>query len=647
MPAAPPLSARKRRLFWAATLLLPLVFFVLLEGGLRLAGYGSSYPLFVPVEGYPGYLMPAPDVGRRYFAREQAVPNVPFNAFRAQKPTDGLRVVVQGASSAAGFPFYYGASLTDLLAQQLEAAYPDRPVEVINTAMAAVSSYALLDLCGEIIAQRPDAVVIYAGHNEYYGALGVGSAESLGLFRPLIRGYLKLQRLRTVQLLRAGLVAGAGLFAPEGPPGATLMERMVGEQAIPYGSPLYTLGLRQYERNLTALLARYQAAGIPVFIGTLASNEADQPPFLSRPAAEAAAWQAAYDAALTLAARGDTAAALQALERLAAQDTVAAAPHYARGTLLRAQRRPAEARPAFLAAKDRDQLRFRAPEAMNAVLRRLAARYGATVVETQAALVAASPEGLIGRRLMLEHLHPTVEGYAVLGRAFYEALRSGGVPALATAPTAPDTLRPSYFTPLDSLAGVYRVRQLLGSWPFQPPGTFDRSLDTLQVRTPVEAAALAFFRGETTWLEAANRLQQHYAATGDAGGQLRMLLAISRHYPFLPEAALAAGDLLVQQARYDEALRLYHQSNAARESGAARRMMGSVLLQLGRPGEAVAHLERAVALDGRDVQALYNLSGAYALQGDYARARATAERLLQQQPDHEPTRRLLASLPPA
>ena len=41
------LSPAKRRAFWIATALLPVAFFLLLEGGLRLFGYGGSYPLFV------------------------------------------------------------------------------------------------------------------------------------------------------------------------------------------------------------------------------------------------------------------------------------------------------------------------------------------------------------------------------------------------------------------------------------------------------------------------------------------------------------------------------------------------------------------------------------------------------------------------
>ena len=49
----------------------------------------------------------------------------------------------------------------------------------------------------EIIAIEPDAVLIYAGHNEYYGALGTASTESLGGSTILVRLYLGLRQYRT------------------------------------------------------------------------------------------------------------------------------------------------------------------------------------------------------------------------------------------------------------------------------------------------------------------------------------------------------------------------------------------------------------------------------------------------------------------
>ena len=114
------------------------------------------------------------------------------------------------------------------------------------------------------------------------------------------------------------------------------MSRVARERSIPLDSPLYRRGLEQFRGNLDRLLAKYRAAGVPVFIGTLASNERDQPPFVSGPADEP----------------GGSADAVVSRERRRSRPAVTtqrAAP--------------------IVAAKDRDELRFRAPEAFNDVIR--------------------------------------------------------------------------------------------------------------------------------------------------------------------------------------------------------------------------------------------------------------------------------------
>jgi len=144
--------------------------------------------------------------------------------------------------------------------------FPDRSVEVINTAMAAVNSYTLLDFADEIIAEKPDAVLIYAGHNEFYGALGVGSAESFG-GGFMVRSMMALSGVRIVHMLRNLLSGIAGIvLTDDGSTGSnrTLMERMAKDQSIALGSKAYEQGLSQFRTNLGALLRKYRSASIPV-----------------------------------------------------------------------------------------------------------------------------------------------------------------------------------------------------------------------------------------------------------------------------------------------------------------------------------------------------------------------------------------------
>ena len=175
-------STTPRWLLWFAAALVPLLLLGLLEAGLRIADVAAPQPLFITDPRHPDYKLPNPQVVLRYFGDPETAPAIQIETtfFEATKDASSFRVVVQGGSTAAGFPYGLGASLAGMLDQRLQRAYPSRKVEVINTAMSAVNSYALLDFVDEIIAEQPDLVVVYAGHNEYLGLFGVGSAVQSG-----------------------------------------------------------------------------------------------------------------------------------------------------------------------------------------------------------------------------------------------------------------------------------------------------------------------------------------------------------------------------------------------------------------------------------------------------------------------------------
>ncbi len=643
-PAAP-ISAGRKRLFWGITLLLPVLFFVLLEGGLRVGGYGGDYPLFVPLANDPGILYPNHDVATRYFSGA-FVPNPNADFFAADKPENGFRVIVQGGSSAAGYPYYRGASFPQVLQRLLKTAYPERTIEVVNTAMAAVNSYTLLDFADEIVAQKPDAVLVYAGHNEYYGALGAASSESFGKSPGLVRAYLRLRRFRTVQLVRATLARVQRAAAPEAPaagdgqPSSTLMAAMVGEQSVPLGSETYERGLRQFEDNLGRLLARYQAAGIPVYVGTLASNEADKRPFVVAHAAsdpetpEARARK--VEAAVGQVRAGQGAAGIAALRALAQSDTLAADAPWALGRALLAAGDTVQAKTALRRARDLDALRFRAPSAFNDVIRRVAAAHGATVVETEAAFDAASPGGIVGHGLMLEHLHPNLDGYALMADTFLDAL--------VAAKAAGEVQRPvpygrslTLITPMDSLAAMIRMELLTRSWPFGPGE--ELTVDLSSVPPFVAEQAQAVLQG-ADWLTAATGLAEFYAGQNDVEEARTAYHAVAQAYPFLAPAYVAWGNFEMTQvasgvdpSRLDDAAGLYAYALALDPAEAqASMMLGALRLQAGDAAAAVPLLERATAGDAPPSQALYNLAGAYATLGRWDDAGRVAARLAQADP---------------
>ncbi|MGZ8471609.1 MAG: GDSL-type esterase/lipase family protein [Gemmatirosa sp.] len=643
--AVPPGTPGRRRLLLALTLALPWVLLALVEVGLRIGGVGGAYPLFVPYEPEPGWLFTNPDFARRYFAAGPFTPSPHLDFFRAVKAPGTFRVVFQGESSAAGYPYGHGGAPSRMLGQRMQATFPDRPIEVVNAAFTAISSYTLLDQVDEIVAHRPDAVMIYTGHNEYYGVLGAGSTRTLGGARPLVRAYLALRRLRTVQLL-GRLAGGAGATATRGPAAAddtgdaprTVMQLLAGDRRVPLGSPLYEQGLAQFRANLGAMLARYRERGVPVFIGTLVSNERDQPPFISAPGPDGAA------------------------------------AHYARAQLAEARGDTAGARAAYRAAKERDELRFRAPEAMNAIIREEAARHGAILVETQRAVERASPGGVPGHTLVLEHLHPNLDGYFVIADAFYEALRARGLPAPWTnAVPAAQARREVPVTPVDSIGALLRTDRLTSGWPFQPRGvTRVQLVDTLRPRTAAEQLAQAYVRGAVPWAEATDRLRLAAEGSGDAELALRAALALAYEYPYTPQPYMDAARIALARQRYAEGLRYARLANARREAPNSAQLVGLLLLRLGDHAGALPYLQRAAQLapndermivplraasalpaleDARtqmpaDTGVLFNLAVAYAYTQQIEKARATLAALRGIAPTHAGARDLARQLPP-
>ena len=634
------LAPARKRLFTIGMLLLPVVFFALLEAGLRVGGYGADYPLFVDAPGAPGHLTPSREVATRYFAAEASIPTPNPDYFLRDKPDGAIRVVAQGGSSTAGFPFYRGAAFPQILGARLRLAYPEREVEVVNTAMAAVNSYTLLDLADEILEIEPDVVVVYAGHNEFYGALGAASTESFGRSPGLVRTYLRLRGLRTVQLVRNVAAALARAFAPERPAGApptnTLMARMIGEQSVPLGGEIYQAGTRQFASNLDLLLQTYADAGVPVYISTLASNERDQRPFITDLAgADSASVGRAIREGRSRLASGDTAAAAEPFARAVALDSLAADAWYGLATVEQAAGDLGAARAAFVRARDLDALRFRAPSAFNALIREIAARHGAVVVEGEAALRDASPNAIIGREMMLEHLHPTLDGYAALADAFYDAIAADALFGAAR-PTPPGRVV-RRVTPMDSLAGRIRVAQLTQSWPYRPGEEQPVALGA-EPRAVVELTRRVM--DGANWVAGADTLARIYARL-DRPREVRTTYeAVTQAYPFLAEpwSALASYELTRAQAGapdasaeratawYAEALR-----RDPRDFQALA-MLGAIRLQAGDRDDAISFLERARAIAPAAPRVLYNLSGAYLLDGRAADAVPLLEQLLRLEP---------------
>lgn len=566
--------------FYVIALLLPILFFGLLEGVVRVLGLAAIEPLFV--DGPPGYLRPNEAVIDRFFIHSSRAPRVSIDTtfFRKEKGDDVFRVVVQGGSSAAGFPYGKWASLAGMLGQRLKRSEPDREIEVISTAMSAINSYALLDFADEIVAIEPDTVLIYAGHNEYLGVLGVGSAYGAGRSPATTRFLLKLRRSQLFRAMQAAY--GAMTPAPDSDAqrSGTLMSRIARDRAIAYGSPVYRAGVEQFSHNLSELLTHYASASIPVLIGSLASNENGQSPFINEAGDESSF------------------AALRKLKVGAGAEDNDANGFFTLAKQLERTGNPVDARKSYRWARDLDALRFRAPNEMNRVIRDVAAETGATVVEVEAALARSSRNGIIGDSLMLEHLHPNLRGYFLLADAYFQVLiRRPGGPRWDEGPELATAWQEIPVTEIEELAAGYRLQYLKADWPFQE----ERQPVTIEPpRDPVVQIAQNWFFGKISWQEAMQEALTHYQNVGRVDQAVKIAINLTEAFPFESSPHYVSGRLLMAAAQ---------------------------------PERALSYLVTAVRMAPADSDSVFALSETYLALGRIEDARRVLDDLLRQHPN--------------
>lgn len=545
-------------LFRLITIMLPLFLLVAIEILLRLVWPAQAVPLFIENPAAPAYLVTEPDITRRYFATAAKRPPVKMEPgfVLKQKSTDAIRLVVQGGSTAAGYPYGAGASLAGMLEQRLKRTLPDREIEVVNTALSAVNSYTLLDLSDDILKISPDAVLIYAGHNEYLGILGVGSSYLTSQSPAATLLWLKLRKLRLYQLMEQAYLSWLpDDTAPPPSPAAqsqrrTVMATVAKHKDIALHSERYQAGLQQFEQNMRLLLQRYQQAGIPVYLATIASNLAHQAPFNSKPLTHQQ-HQTIQQLKAQLAS-GDSAGMIQAqLDTLAAQPDDSADWHFQLGQLYLQLRQYQAAKTQLILARDLDLLRFRAPSDINQLIRQLAAEYGAVLVDTEQALAAQSEHGIIGNKMMLEHLHPTIAGYFVLADSFYQALYrqqqfghwQKPVPAAIAWQERP-------LLPAEEFAAQLRILQLTADYPFKAapqPVEYPAAADYQQ------QLGAEYIAGKLDWLSMLQLSARYYQQQQNGDMLLKTLKIIADALPHDSQANLQAAQILLQANRPGEA----------------------------------------------------------------------------------------------
>ena len=532
----------KKTVFKIIAISLPFFLLLVVEITLRLFGYGENYALFnrVTSENNTEYYVMNSDISKKYFKNTGFRSDNQSDLFLKDKTDNTFRVFVQGASTAVGFPFYKNGSFPRILKHRLSKTFPDKNIEVINTGMTAVNSYTLWDLTDKIIEQEPDLVIIYAGHNEYYGALGAGSSVFMGNHPFLVRTYLKLKYLRVFQLLENAYSEIIKSNAKEGYQvgETTLMEVMAREQQIPYKSEVYQAGIDQFRSNFQKIISKYQAHDVPVILSTLVSNEKDIAPFISADL-EIADFEEALNSNLKAASK-------------TAQHNAKAAYKLAEFYL---GKEKDSAKKYFQIAKELDLLRFRAPEKINEIIVELSKEENVYLVDSKKLFQNNSQSGIIDNELMTEHVHPNVKGNFIIADGLYQKLRDLQlVGPWENFISYKEAIQDIPVNRIDSIRGKMIVEDLKRSWPYvlnMSGRNAVRGYHSIQNPSFEERKAIELYSGREKWENVMRQAFHTYNNNGDYENALRVAQSLISEYPEQHRVYEMAGNMCKKMNKPD------------------------------------------------------------------------------------------------
>ena len=690
------LSPRKKRVFRILVVLgLPLVALVVLELVLRCLSYGYSTSFLIPTGRKPGELRENPLFGRRFFPAEMARAPLPFLVEEA-KPANSLRVLVLGESAARGEP-EPAYSFSRILGTLLQDQFPSKQVEVVNAAVTAINSHAILPIARDCARLRPDVCVIYMGNNEVMGPFGPGTVfgDRVTNLR-LLRASLALKSSRIGQLLDQARTSLSKQNAPRSWEG---LEMFMQKAIHPRDQRLESV-YQCFEKNLRDILSECRSMSPQTLLCTVGVNLKDSSPFGSMhppgfPPEQAKRFEelmAAAEKQVTSTNRTD---AIPLLRDAARIDPDYAEVPFQLGLALLAVGQKAEARKQLQLACDLDALRFRTDSRLNQVIRKVggAEKSKVELVDIDALLSSRNLSGVPGDEEFFEYVHLNFEGNYRVASALAERIAQqvsplplGSSRSWLSQEASGERLG---FTEWNKLEIAKNLRARLSQAPFKTQSSgprHDRALRdeitklqptrrpemfdslTAQYQTAITRApkdstlqdqyarlAAGFNRipeASNAWQQVIAATPHHFLAWYRLGTLLDQKNTVVAAEPFLqkaislrpeiPEGHLELGNCYAAQKKYADADRCYQEAIRLRPgSPDGRTAWANMLVAQGNIPGAIAQFRAILERNPDHLNSRVSLAQLMMKTEDFASAIPHIQHVAKQHPENVPTRLML------
>ncbi len=604
-------------------LLGPLLLFAATEFVLFLTGKFEPVDLLKQVthEGKRYWVM-EPEYTRRVLGRDNVILRQKF-FLPVERAPGTRRVVLLGESAAAGYPLpEYG--LGRIMKVLWDAEFPGEKLEMVDMTSVGVNSNVLRVFAREAMRVQPDAVVIYAGHNEIigpYGPANIFGWQAAGAW--FAQAGLALGNTRTGRAI--GLLAQkVGGQEPKTWRGLEEFRsaRFAADDPAVIGAAALA------KANFRAIVETALEGGAKVLVCVPAVNLTDWPPLVSAAGDANQSARVAYDKARALEQAGQTAEAWR-LYRLAC---------------------------------DLDLMRFRADSRMRQAQREAVdetASPDVLLIDADLRLHEENPGPLTDRDFFLEHVHLTFEGRVAVaalmvdGLAEFLGVASGArrsVPEWwAAFPARVDEARScTMFTEAEEAVMWEQVASLLQMEVFSTgPDIGERRARAIRRTAELQSAA-------AKWKDAAAVQEAYARATAENADDAELHDTAFKHFglardrpraraaleravelqPNLVLAQLALAELAMNEGRTTEASRIVQAADSFQTGGTELDVVSASLLAgRGEHAKAAVLLERYVRRWPQDARALGILALLYDHLGNAPQAAKFYRETLAQRPE--------------
>ena len=201
---------------------------------------------------------------------------------------------------------------------------------------------------------------------------------------------------------------------------------------------------------------------------------------------------------------------------------------------------------------------------------------------------------------MTDHLHPTLEGYQIMGKAFFESMKINSylpdTEPIQLSDEQQDSLTKAnfIFSRLDSIQASYRITALKNKWPFVNDYQSVPTIKLLKPANYIDSLIYDATVGDLDWEKLHRKAAEWYLGHGDLENYKEQMDILISQFPFVVEYYNSAAYEFLKIGKFDIAYLYLGKGFRLKTDAFSSKWLGIIDLSKGHNERAVKYLEKSL-----------------------------------------------------